>query len=266
MLKITKRHLLYDIISGASAVTAVILILIDYSEHLSPWQLALNRGIWLIFILDYVTRLIKAPYKERFFVHNIWDLAALLPFHGIFPCCPVKGIDSLLRLLNLGRILAFLCRPLKKAARFLNTNGFKYMIFITTLTILAGGVMIHFAENMSFEDGIWWAFVTATTVGYGDISPHSFYGRIIAMVLMLVGIGLLGSITSTLTSYFMQSPSKTVRDKTLEMIQEQLTHFDELTDSDIDEIYTLLKAMKHKRTISQKKQKDEKGRKNRKHR
>ena len=98
MLKITKRHLLYDIISGASAVTAVILILIDYSEHLSPWQLALNRGIWLIFILDYVTRLIKAPYKERFFVHNIWDLAALLPFHGIFPCCPVKGIDSLLRL------------------------------------------------------------------------------------------------------------------------------------------------------------------------
>lgn len=247
MRKTAKRHLLYDIIISTLAVAAVILLLIDYSEHLNTWQSILNRGIWLIFIADYITRFVKAPDKKKFFLHNIWDLAALLPFHGIFPCCPVLRIDALLRLLNLCRILAFLCRPLKKATRFLNTNGFKYMVFITTLTILAGGVLIHFAENMSLEDGIWWAFVTATTVGYGDISPHSFYGRIIAMILMLVGIGLLGSITSTLTSYFMQSPSKTVRDKTLEMIQEQLAHFDELTDKDIDEIYRLLKAMKQKK-------------------
>jgi voltage-gated potassium channel len=156
-------------------------------------------------------------------------------------------VNQILRLLNLLRIFAFLRRPLKKTTRFMNTNGFKYVLFITALTILTGGVLIHYVEGMSVADGIWWAFVTASTVGYGDISPRSFYGRMIAMVLMLVGIGLIGSITSTLTSYFLQRPQKTIRDDTLEMIQQRLSHFDELSEEEIDEIYELLKALKHKK-------------------
>ncbi len=51
---------------------------------------------------------------------------------------------------------------------------------------------------------MWWAIVTSTTVGYGDISPHTLVGRFAAVLLMLIGVGFIGILTSTITSYFAQ--------------------------------------------------------------
>ena len=110
--------------------------------------------------------------------------------------------------------------------------------------ILTGGILIHFAEGMSYGDGIWWAFVTATTVGYGDISPSTFYGRLIAMALMLVGIGLIGTVTSTLTSYFLNTQRKNTKNQTIEMIKNQLDHFEQLSDEDVEIICNILKSLK----------------------
>jgi voltage-gated potassium channel len=60
-----------------------------------------------------------------------------------------------------------------------------------------------------YGDGIWWAIVTATTVGYGDISPSTLWGRIIAVLLMLVGIGLVSTLAASITSYFVQQTANT---------------------------------------------------------
>ncbi len=49
---------------------------------------------------------------------------------------------------------------------------------------------------------MWWAIVTSTTVGYGDISPHTLVGKFAAVLLMLIGVGFIGILTSTITSYF----------------------------------------------------------------
>ena len=242
----SRQHFIYDIVISLLAICSVILIFIDYSDGLNAWQLAVNRGLMAVFSIDYLTRLQAAPQKGKFFWNNLFDLVALLPFHGIFPPAANVMLDDGLRLCNLIKSVAFLVRPLKKASNFFNTNGFKYVIIATFVMILSGGTLIHYAEGMTLSDGIWWAFVTATTVGYGDISPHTFYGRVIAMILMLVGIGLLGSVTSTLTSFFMGKRSSSVKDDTLELIQEKLESFDTLTDEDIDQIYILLKALKKK--------------------
>lgn len=243
-MKLTKKqHQIYDIIISALAVTAVILIIIELSDGLNSWQQWLSRAVLAIFVADYIIRLAGAKDKKDFITHNICDLIAILPFHSIFRGFKIVRIQPILKFLNLPRLFAFLYRPMKKATRFLNTNGFKYVLVLTSFVILMGGVLIHFAEGMSIGDGIWWSFVTATTVGYGDISPHSLYGRLIAMVLMLMGIGLLGSVTSTLTSYFFNTGKKTVQSQTIEMIQKQLDHFQELSDEDIDDICRILKSI-----------------------
>ncbi len=242
-----KQHRIYDIVISSLAVVAVILVLVDLSEGLSEWQEITDQVILGIFTLDYAVRFFSAPKKTEFVRTNICDLIAIFPFHTIFRAFKIASLSRVAKFAKIPRLFAFLYRPFRKARRFFDTNGFKYVLFVTSIMIIVGGVMIHFAEGMSYGDGIWWAFVTATTVGYGDISPSTFYGRMIAMVLMLVGIGLIGTVTSTLTSYFLNVRTKNVKDETIYLIKKQLDQFDQLSDGDIDDICRVLKALKKKK-------------------
>lgn len=242
----TLVHKIYDAVFGALAAAAAVLVVIDSSVRFNRFEQAAFLVIYLIFLADLVIRLAKAPDKKRFLSHNIWDVIALVPIHGIFP--PAEGrLDIALSIIGLVRAVAFLSRPLRKLRAFYNTNGFKYVVFAAMMTVVSGGVLIHYAEGMDIDDGIWWAFVTATTVGYGDISPKTIYGRLIASVLMLVGIGLIGSLTSTLTSFFMERRKRSSRDSLLASVKSSLDRFDELTEEEVDELCSVLKAMKAKR-------------------
>ena len=102
-----------------------------------------------------------------------------------------------------------------------------------------GILAVFYRLRKSVLDGIWWAFVRATTVGYGDISPGTLYGRIIAMVFMLVGIGLISTVTSTITLYFLNAGHK--KNVTDEMIKRKRDDFDSLTEEDIEAICGVLK-------------------------
>ena len=71
------------------------------------------------------------------------------------------------------------------------------------LGIIISALVISYVEKMNYSDSLWWAFVTATTVGYGDISPKTHIGRFVAIFLMLIGIGTFGMITGTIATYFL---------------------------------------------------------------
>jgi voltage-gated potassium channel len=77
------------------------------------------------------------------------------------------------------------------------------ILLMAMLVFLIFGISIHFLEPKTFPtifDGIWWAIITASTVGYGDYVPHSFYGRITALILILLGAGLVSSYFGTLAA------------------------------------------------------------------
>ncbi|MDM8541782.1 ion channel [Desulfococcaceae bacterium HSG9] len=86
-------------------------------------------------------------------------------------------------------------------------NLHKVGVIVFALILLTSIVFWQFEERLSFGDAVWWSFVTVTTVGYGDISPASFGGRIVGIILMITGIGLLGILTATIASLFIEEQS-----------------------------------------------------------
>src|ERR1019366_7085096 len=78
---------------------------------------------------------------------------------------------------------------------------------VSVLIIVAGGTSLVLLEPQTvkggFGDGVWWAIVTAATVGYGDIAPSTLVGRLIAVVLMLSGVGLVSTLAASITAYFL---------------------------------------------------------------
>lgn len=242
--------LIYDLIFCILAFVAVYLSLCDLTTGCTDLQIRVDNIITIIFFIDYAVRLAIAKNKKDFLKQNILDLIAIIPFTSlfkIFRALKVLKVLKALKILKFIRLSAYFARFYKRVKFFFEINNLKYMVLTSLFCIIAGGVAIHFVEGMTFFDGIWWSFVTATTVGYGDISPTTPSGRVIAAILMIVGIGLIGSLTSTITALFFQRHEKTskkdAKGEIIKTLQLQLDDFDNLSDDDIETICKTLKSL-----------------------
>jgi voltage-gated potassium channel len=95
---------------------------------------------------------------------------------------------------------------------------------VSVCTVLAGAIVVWIVEPGigGFPDAVWWAVVTATTVGYGDLAPENPLARLVAVVLMLVGIGTIGMLTGSIATYFIGEEDHRVADPEVEHIQRRL--------------------------------------------
>ncbi|PTX59603.1 ion channel [Melghirimyces profundicolus] len=133
-------------------------------------------------------------------------------------------------------------------------------VIVATVIILWGSGGIYVLESEinegieNFSDAIWWAVVTTTTVGYGGISPATFGGRMIGVVLMITGIGLIGSVTASVAAHFSQvliqqrrethSPENRVRGELLTTAKEYLNRIDRLTPEEYRTLLQLLETLR----------------------
>ena len=89
-----------------------------------------------------------------------------------------------------------------------NRRVFPFLAAITAALAVGVGVLVRFVNHRDFPtigDGIWWAVVTLATVGYGDIVPHTAWGRVIGVVVIVLGVTFLSFLTATVTSLFVAS-------------------------------------------------------------
>lgn len=207
-------ELIYDIIAGILAVLAVLIVMLEFSTTLTQSQMSfVNRAddvVYIIYVLDFFVRCLTSKNKAAFLKHNFIDLIAILPFSLL----PDFQAGSVLKLI---RVVTYVLRLIGNVREILYTNGFIYALALTSIITALGSVGIYIFEHdtnssiATYSDGLWWSFVTVSTVGYGDIVPLTVGGKIIASILMITGLAFLGMLTSTISTYFF---SKLNRKKT----------------------------------------------------
>lgn len=203
-------------------LASVLAVMLESVEAFaSRFGTALRVLDWIftvLFLAEYSVRLWVARDRIRYAVSffGIVDLLSILPsFIGIF----VSGAHSLLvirvlRLLRVFRVLKVM-RMLGEANQLLNalkSSAAKITVFmgaVLTIVVVMGATMhlVEGSENgfTSIPRGMYWAIVTMTTVGYGDIAPTTVLGQAIAAVLMLLGYGILAVPTGIVSAEYVQA-------------------------------------------------------------
>lgn len=244
--KLNRFLLVYQVIIVNLALLSIGMVLAGY-QHLinlgsGPWH-KVYLSIWLIFLVDYVVRFAAASSKKKFLIENLFDLIALIPSHPIFVFFRIGRIVSIIRFYHLFWRLGWSGGWSKKLHNFLYDTGFIYLFSISLVILISASLLFSLFEHRSLDQSLWWSVVTATTVGYGDVTPKSEGGKVVAAVLMFGGIGFIGLLTSTITDYFTKNDEK---DDALQAI-EQLTKQVNRLNRHMDQLETELKKQNHKR-------------------
>ncbi|PCG81748.1 ion transporter [Streptomyces sp. WZ.A104] len=165
-----------------------------------PWNgiaLILVWSTWLLFLADYVTRLGLSGLGARFVrTHWLDTLVLLLPL--LRPLRMVQVYTAVQRRRDRPRLNLY-ARVMAYASTTVGLLGFAASLAVYHLEHAAPGASIR-----TFGDAVWWACATLTTVGYGDASPVTFWGRTVAAGLMACGLALLGAVTGSFSSWLIQ--------------------------------------------------------------
>ncbi len=208
---------LFDIILLILIVLSIIVVMLEsvpfYRNEYAELLHDLEWGFTILFTIEYFARIISInkPFKYIFSFYGIIDLLSIIPTYlGIF----ISGSRSLmviraLRLMRVFRILKLgeFLNESQKLIDSLKASRHKIMVFLlsilTMVTIL--GTIMYLVESeesgfTSIPRSIYWAIVTLTTVGYGDIAPVTSLGQFIASIVMILGYAIIAVPTGIVTN------------------------------------------------------------------
>ncbi|AQA19030.1 ion transporter [Halioglobus japonicus] len=207
----------FDIVLIALILASVAVVLLDsipeYHADYGHLFLRAEWGFTLFFTIEYILRLWCSPNRSAYArsVYGIVDLLAVAPTYLslILPQAAPLLIIRLLRILRIFRVLRLLSllREANELAAALRRSARKVFVFFTLMIILATifGCLMYVIEGSehgfhSIPHSIYWAIVTITTVGYGDVVPLTSAGRFIASIGMLIGYAVIAVPTGIVTA------------------------------------------------------------------
>jgi voltage-gated potassium channel len=182
--------------------------------------------ICFIFIGDFIYQLVTANKKLAYLKYGWIDLISSIPYIHILRWGRFARIIRILRVLRGVRsvklIFHFLFKN-KSQGTFASVALFSLVMMIFSSIAILNCETSPESNIKTAADALWWSFVTITTVGYGDYYPTTLEGRIIAVLLMTTGVGLFGTFTAYVASFFFQSASTAQPERQDEILSELRT-------------------------------------------
>lgn len=184
-----------------SALLPIILTLAGNDSTVADVVLVVT---WFVFVADYVVhqRLVPHYFRSKL---GLFDLAVVVlsaPWF-LIPGMGNSRVLALARLARLARVVKASGSGMKRLAAQLGQVGIFTGLIVVTCAYVGYGAEHEVNKAFAtYGDAVWWAIVTITTVGYGDIYPITTAGRISGVALMVSGVALLGVLAGTLASFF----------------------------------------------------------------
>ncbi|HEX2172714.1 MAG TPA: ion channel [Dehalococcoidia bacterium] len=161
--------------------------------------------IWSVFVIEYLVMLALARSRAAYVRRHWLDLAVII---FSFPVLhDLLAFLLLPRLIRLFRIAVITYRGYQALRLGFGRQGLPYLFAITVFLVFAGGGLLTLIEPETvpgFADGIWWSIVTVTTVGYGDIAPKTPAGRLVGILLMLTGVGVVSALAGSVAAHLVE--------------------------------------------------------------
>lgn len=216
-----RLHPALELVMASLAVASIVLTLRPASPERTQWL----KVLYGVFLLEFAARWIHSRRLWGFLRAHLFEALVLLPFDYMQSA----------RLLRLGRLLRLvrgtevLWRTSGTVRGILATNGLGAVLMAALFITASGGFWISHVEPAMADlpDALWWSVVTVTTVGYGDLSPQTTLGRVIAALLMFTGIGTIGMMTGSIATYFLGRGG--TQNPEVRHVQARLAEWDTLT-------------------------------------
>jgi voltage-gated potassium channel len=202
---------IFILVLTIQSLAIMVLILLPFSGPVNDTLLVWDAVICGVFLVDFTYNLASSHPRREYFISRLgWlDLIGSIPTLGLFKWVALLRLARLVRLNRLARHLGHQGR--RELLRDIIRNRGQYALFLTVLlafiVLTSASVLVLLFESPDPQaniktggDALWWAIVTITTVGYGDHYPVTTMGRLVAVVVMFSGIGIIGALASILAS------------------------------------------------------------------
>lgn len=209
--KATGYRLFILCVSVVSLLVIAAMMLVPMDQETYRLMSYIDLLACAVFLTDFFRQLYKAESRVRYLYTWGWvDLLASIPSVDAFRwgrAVRLVRVAQLIRGVRSGRNLVRILGHYRRRSAATVTGLLAFLsITIGSMAMLHFELGVEDSNIRTAEDAIWWSWVTITTVGYGDYTPVTTGGRIVAMVLMVIGVGLFSSMSGLIASWLLQPP------------------------------------------------------------
>jgi len=196
-------------------IAVVIQLITPFSSDIVDFEFSFL--IWLVFTVEFLVSLYLVNDRIQYAISNWLNLVIILL---TIPWFIFNGDwVVILRALRLLLFIKVFEQVFEDVIIVLNRNRFGMVLIVAAIFIIISGSIFSNIEDIDFEEGLWYALVTVTTVGYGDVVPHTESGHIFGALLIMLGVVLFSLVTANISAFLVGAEQKKIERDILNLVQ-----------------------------------------------